>query len=360
MSAMGVLLLVVVTLLAPLRAAAVEARCTELSTACLCSEPLQMTGFTGSSPAFNPNDSTTKECNGEASSGGDAVTRSPGAGQDFTASSDAAILARFPIGHSVTNFLRGPDNHTGIFFVAHTKSSSAPCARMAARWYLFYSSNFEFGDEVTNGLGNTKLGEFGPGPGISGEPSGDLPPSHKNQSIQLYGFNASNGWSPSTDCCSTGPNDEFPSGWAQWKNKWWRIELIAMNACGGSGYQFIGYRKNVTDGAAEEIIFDTSRVDASVGWTSSFVSSLTHASRFNFIAANMYREAPAGGFEAISHFMMAAWSTNAGQRIGAASEIEGGGALPPPGVPTNLRIEALLGTLGVLAAGALMAARRGR
>jgi hypothetical protein len=47
----------------------------------------------------------------------------------------------------------------------------------------------------------------------------------------------------------------------------------------------------------------------------------------------------------ISHYMMAGWTSDAGQRIGAAVEIEGGGGggTPPPldsppAAPTNVKI----------------------
>ena len=45
---------------------AAEARCGDLGVNCICSEPLQMTGLTPVNVSWwNPNDSTTKECNGE-------------------------------------------------------------------------------------------------------------------------------------------------------------------------------------------------------------------------------------------------------------------------------------------------------
>jgi hypothetical protein len=47
----------------------------------------------------------------------------------------------------------------------------------------------------------------------------------------------------------------------------------------------------------------------------------------------------------------AKWSTNAGQRIGAASEIETAVAPTPPAAPTGLRFASLLGLIA--AAGAM-------
>jgi len=42
---------------------------------------------------------------------------------------------------------------------------------------------------------------------------------------------------------------------------------------------------------------------------------------------------PCAGFASFSHFLYAAWPTDAGQRIGAAKEVEG---FVPPG---NLRVQ---------------------
>jgi hypothetical protein len=43
--------------------------------------------------------------------------------------------------------------------------------------------------------------------------------------------------------------------------------------------------------------------------------------------------ADSAGYSYISHSMIAAWTTDAGQFIGAASEVEGGGTTPPPPPP---------------------------
>ena len=49
----------------------------------------------------------------------------------------------------------------------------------------------------------------------------------------------------------------------------------------------------------------------------------------------------------LSHLMIAGWDTDAGQRVGAAAEIEGalggggGGDVTPPPAPTNLRLSVL-------------------
>jgi len=67
------------------------------------------------------------------------------------------------------------------------------------------------------------------------------------------------------------------------------------------------------------------------------------------ILSNNHRYSGSGscrGWIGISHYMMAGWTTNAGQRIGLALEIESPGSIPPP---TNLRVSELSAQLRALA-----------
>jgi hypothetical protein len=52
---------------------------------------------------------------------------------------------------------------------------------------------------------------------------------------------------------------------------------------------------------------------------------------------NNYRETGCTGWLGFSHYLAAGWDTDEGQRIGAAVEIEGGGALPL-GAPSGLSV----------------------
>ena len=62
--------------------------------------------------------------------------------------------------------------------------------------------------------------------------------------------------------------------------------------------------------------------------------------RIDQFLINAYRETGCAGWEGYSHYMMAAWPTDEGQRIGPAVEVEGGGSSAVPsttGTPTATR-----------------------
>jgi hypothetical protein len=61
----------------------------------------------------------------------------------------------------------------------------------------------------------------------------------------------------------------------------------------------------------------------------------------DFWIINGYRQGVCRGYREFSHAMMARWATNAGQRIGAAVEVEGGGPATRPATPGGFRISSL-------------------
>src|SRR6267142_1730202 len=123
-------------------AGAPEQRCTALGANCLCSEPLEMTALNPVSPSWwDPNDSTIKQCNGESASIGSGnafITRNS---SDLQIGSDPTVLAALPSGHQVVRYLKTPEGVTGIFEMGH-QLVGVPLARVAWRWYVYYSPNF--------------------------------------------------------------------------------------------------------------------------------------------------------------------------------------------------------------------------
>jgi len=103
----------------------------------------------------------------------------------------------------------------------------------------------------------------------------------------------------------------------------------------GPNYNMKYYGKNITDNGPELTLIDLS--------TNASVANLTPPSLMSQITSNNHRFSALGscqGWLGISHYMMAGWTTDAGQRIGAATEVEGvGGAIKPPASPTNLRVQ---------------------
>jgi len=300
-----------------LAAQAEEQRCAELGANCICSEPLNTTTFTGGPPSWNPADSTTKQCSAEGVAGG-AIARNT---RDLAGSSDATALAALPAGHSVSHFLRAGDGHSGIFFVGNGGGVSSSFVRLAARWYIWYTPVFDF--KAEGSCENSKIAEL-----------------NNNARIDYtVGFHTYNylEFSPSIDCCVSGPGPSHSLPSSQLKGKWWRYEVVMTNRSGPNfGLQMYG--KNVTDDGPELTIIDLS-VDKRV-------SNLTPPSLMSAILVNNYRQGTCRGWLGISHYMTAGWTTNAGQRIGPAAEIESPGSIPPP---TNLRLGGLFREFRALA-----------
>jgi hypothetical protein len=101
---------------------------------------------------------------------------------------------------------------------------------------------------------------------------------------------------------------------------------------------------------AELKILDTAATCTNCGtpdWSSTVANQLTRSS-YGAVIWDLYRNwgpgngstGPCPGFYGITHLMAAAWSTDAGQRIGAATEIEGGGGggPTPPNPPSGLLV----------------------
>jgi len=130
------------------------------------------------------------------------------------------------------------------------------------------------------------------------------------------------------------------------KGKWWFFEIVQTKLA-GPGYNLQVYVRNVTDNGPEQKVIDLQTTGLpGTPKLSPPIPTLTPpttnpANNFSgkvlAFMANQYREVnPASatpvcrGFTAISHYMLAGWAIDAGQRIGPASEIEGGSGTPIP------------------------------
>jgi hypothetical protein len=288
-----------------------------------------MTGLTSvQSSWWNPNDSTTKQCNGEGvSPGGGVVIRNS---SDFAISTDATALSRLPAGGTVARFFAGTPGHGGIFYIGHTLSASDPTARAAMRWYRYYSPDFVFANE--GGCHASKIAQI--------QYNGIID-AHGDSTPGLYGYQASPGWSPDLDCCGHGPGEEVsitPRS-AGWAGSWLRFEVIVGNRSGSPGLYVQMYVKNITTNGPEQKLIDTTipGPNFAQNWTSQAATQLTPPGRVDSVMVNAYRQDVCPGWDGFSHFMVAAWDTDAGQRIGPAVEVEGGGG--PLASPTGLTVK---------------------
>jgi len=220
------------------------------------------------------------------------------------------------------------DTENGAFF-GHRAAAGVPTARRAIRFYKYYSTAYNSQSNSDSSCNANKLAQFGPQ-----WPQGPIF-TFEGGNWSIYDINTSLGWNQSADCCNgPGPgNSDTGPDLSGLLGNWWRIEIVMHNAApSGPGTTFDMYLKNVTTNGPELHVLDTSQTMSGVGndWTLTLATGL-HPTLGNVDAMtiDMFRATngatSCAGFASYSHFLYAAWSTDAGQRIGAAMEVEGAG-----------------------------------
>ena len=325
----------------PINSNAAEQRCNALGGNCVCSEPLQMTGFTGplAGWGWNPNDTTTKQCTLSGSPGTDgwAIDRSA---RDLLVSTNPTALSALPSGHAIQRFLALPPGHAGAMYGGN-QWTSGYMKRLAVRWYLYYSPDFQPGIKGTSCDGQ-KLAYFENQDTLSGVGLID-----GNTAYNYYNFVSNQFQGVNLDCCHTGPvaNAYRPDGYG-FRGKWIRFEIVMTNrARGNAGYRLQAFVKNVTDNRAEMKFIDTAETCPTCGyfaggWTApTLIPNQTITAKISNWRNAAYSPGCAGWI-GTSHLMYAGWDSDAGQRIGAAVEIEGGGGqtITPPPTPSQLQV----------------------
>lgn len=307
-----------------------EQRCIDLGANCIASEPLN----TGTYTYINP------WCNAGDTSGGDKQMRidSSGAAGQFIENSSGADMSdwSFPtsgvmfaampnMSPSVTRFLQGSPEPSDVNFLGHQFGAGDPTARRSMRWYQYFSSTWEDSNGSNPGcLNGGKIFELGP--------SSNPVVFTSNGNHQMYGW-AVSGWNISPfDCCTTGPGSAaFSMSEGTVRGKWWRFEVVVRNALStGSVTKIELWRTNVTDGGATIKVLDTADFTVGSGtggdnWSNTQATTLKPSARLDQFNVVGWRNGTCAGYVGYSHLMAAAWSTDAGQMIGAASELEGGG-----------------------------------
>ena len=308
--------------------AANELRCTELGNNCIASEPLNTDTFVQNTNAYwNPADTTTKEMSLANGFPGACIEESGFDTNHIAATSGEMFNALPRIAPSIRFLLRTANG--GGNFLGHTLPASAPTARAAFRWYMYFSPTFQFtGGSCLNSGKMFELGETATPLVWTG-----------GSKHQMYSWPAWNP-NPNLDCCVVGPGlSAIPYDAATMNGKWWRFEIVVRNRLPTGGVTTIQtYRKNVTDGLAEELVLDTSIPTIQlVGnqWDITQATTLKPLARVDRFAVTVWRNGTCSGYHGITHMLAAAWDTDAGQRIGAAKEIEGGIVL----TPQNLRVQ---------------------
>jgi|SRR5215469_1911564 len=300
-----------------------EQRCKELGGNCVCSEPFNAPSYTYRAPNYSFNDSDTP-CSLEAAGSGLARNSS-----DLVMTNDRGIVGRLT--SAPIYVVRGPEGQVNLWNVGHYFNDATRfLKRMAYRWYVYYSPNFEFAFEGF--CTNTKI--------VQMEGVNIVPTPH----MAMYNFLS---WPPSfLDCCFDGPtvSDMGPNTYAEYKGKWWRYEVVITNRAGGAapnGLRVQMYMRNVTDNLPERLVIDTMG-RAGHGPLGSYIpyDNYKLSAPLMQMRPSLFRETRTpgtvcNGYNALSHYMLAGWDTDVGQRLGPALEIEGVGDITRPAAPTN-------------------------
>jgi hypothetical protein len=285
---------------------------------------------------FTLNDGPTKQCGGFDGVANASIAS--GGGQTFSGVTSGEDVTALPSGHTNTAVLRASTT-TGAF-LGHKAANGTPTARRAVRFYKYYSSTYNSQSNSGDSCNANKLAQFG-GPFIQGPMF-----TFEGGTWTIYDVNTALNSNQSVDCCNgPGPgNAQNGPSLSGLLGKWWRIEIVTRNASpSGVGTTWQMYIKNVTDNGSELLVLDTSQTMSGTGnnWTTTQTTGLHPVDPIDTMTINFFRSTngatPCAGFASYSHYLMAAWSTDAGQRIGAATEIEGGSSdTTPPSAPTGL------------------------
>ena len=347
--------------------ATTEDRCTALGVNCVCSAPFTGTMVvTGSKPVKYSFSDSTKPCStiGAGNSDPDIgvqVKRTYQPTQDLTMTSDATIIGALPAGHTVTEVLRSIDGGGGDTFMGHGQNDlTTGVQRMSMRWYWYMSPNWSFTWGNNLQCTNGKVGQFmglasqnPAGPTLTMNGWGDLVNQDAHgPSLTYYDWQGvfdnsvalgprCNAWGGCTGF-SVGPYvDQMPS-MGSMKGKWQRWEIVTSGHGVSGSLRIQVYFKNITDNGPELLVIDTASTLSGNNntWASHPVPMSWYSSGVRGIAHEPYQAGTCPGFSAWTHLLVSRWTTDAGQRIGAAKEVEGGGGdSVAPTTPQGLKIQ---------------------
>jgi hypothetical protein len=321
--------------------AAVEARCNELVANCICSEPMNTNSYTLMSGSwYNPADTSgsDKMCTFITGLPGSLIDRGSPVGPAPTGVNSGEIWNALPSGHGRTFVAKMNEGHTGQLFIAGQVPGGSPTARREHRLYVYYSPNFIFSNDGVC-LNSGKVFQFS-------EQASGLAQWEGSWHMHAFGTGLWGAVPNGYDCCYIAPGQSAQAQAmtaATFRGKWWRYSAIYRNL---PGPQLIleFYMKDITTGAPEFLVFTTAVTQAGQpggdNWTTTQVNGLSLSSSFWFSMYDLFRNGGCAGYNGFANYMIAAWSTDAGQRIPASLDMEGGGGggTSPPSAPINLTV----------------------
>ena len=283
-------------------AAGAEQRCTELGANCSCSEPLNTNLFTTFNSSFvNPADSTTKQCVGESLVYGGASYWSGGGNLRIDAESG------MPSGNTV-NWVWTSTQTSGT-----TKIDAAPPAsatrRMCSRLYAKFSNDYQ-----------------GTGEGSCQNNKIMWAPQYQSSLPNSENYVTQGGGAPSWGISHAGfsTSDGVVTGSGSILNhhdcmtSWCRFEMcMGGNVLAGTNLYVDGSVVVLNDGRTQT-------------FPRTFIGNANGAPANRNQPYLAYRQGTCAGTRSVSHVISAEWTTDAGQHIGKAYEVEGGGGTTPP------------------------------
>ena len=352
--------------------AAPEARCNELGSNCVCSDTFQSTSYSlvaqqaGVHAVYLGDQVGAKPCHwGDIVPIGTpaSIHWTYGSGTSFSSmlqvSTEPSILNLLPNRDpvAVARFLRTQEGaKTFRFGEAEMNLSALASRRLEMRWYSYHSPTYDWagdnGGACTNGkIAHSSNGYMQPammtltihGGGTAGKTS--LYTFHNSGNWSCFGHSSFEGFQS-----GSGPRSGAPISAFSYQGKWFRHSIVISNpkSSDSGGYDFQYFVKNVTDGTpeVEDVRFSAGCANcmSTGGPNFTWDSSIHPTNNMNSLHTEFYRAGSCRGWQGWTHLMIASWPTNAGQRIGAATEVEGGNGggeedVTPPASPQGASIQ---------------------
>lgn len=309
-----------------------EARSVALGSASKCAQSWNSTIAQdgGNSYGWHQTDTPTKPCTFDATQW---LTDHGESHLPVSATSGtyATVFSALPAAHTNTRVLVMPEGYAssvegGYRFLSNQLQTQG---RWAYRWYAYYSSNYASYAFPAGPCTNSSKWATIQTSYIQMSHQGDL------KTPQVYGWAVppdQYAWEPDVSvCCWFGPGyDTAAAADGALPGSWWRYEIIGHGMDGTPGAYLKVYRKNITSGASEKKIVDTTIdcIDCDGGtwdWPAEAKTALVSPEGMDLVTSNFYRAGTCTGYIATAYQLAAQWDTDSGQRIGAAEEIEGSG-----------------------------------
>lgn len=309
-----------------------EARAVELGSAAKCAQSWNSTIAQdgGNSFGWHQTDTPTKPCLFDANVEFLYPHSASPAAVSATSGTYPAVFSAMPAAHTNTRVLVLPEGYSDQAEGGWTGGAQIRTqGRWAYRWYAYYSSNYS-------------SYAYPAGPCTNSSKFASIQPSYLQMSHLadiktplVYGWAVppdSLAWQPDvSECCNEGPGyDTAAAADGALPGSWWRYEIVGHGMDGTPGAYLKVYRKNVTLNGPDRRIVDTTLPCVDCGdngfdWPSGAQTAFISPAGMDMVTSNFYRAGTCSGYIATAYQLFAQWDTDAGQRIGAAVEMEGSG-----------------------------------